>query len=447
MAETTEEIAANKAEINKRDIKNKLFKKSVFKILPLRFPDYDTIVSNEGVTYIYPQSFTIDWDNYQIFIVYSPDSVWTKRWIVVFDLNSGDYISCFHAGDAGGEGIVVKMEGADRYLYVKSSGTSLGKYLINTLPSNLTTLSATSIAEVGLNLNFSYRNGKWLVEQTGAPLGATIRRSNFTLFDDTFSRIGTLTIDPSIGGLFEGDYSDYVPKRQGLALADGYIVQKTGGYYEKGTTPIPLSYNGIMILNSDGTLRDSGLINPKLMLSAIEDAGYPCDRIESEGAHIAPNGDLYSMIVYQGRMMSESTATGLMIFKEMDDESSGFDFSSSGINWQSYNPAAIEAGVFPRSGDGKLYNPLTGDLLDTLEKICDFMKGTDIRTFSFYSSSVTIKDIGGSNIAASKLVVIQNANNSTFFMDYYSNPTCNKYIIYGSSGSRTQTEIYSASAP
>ncbi|MER2009291.1 MAG: hypothetical protein ABS939_17720, partial [Psychrobacillus sp.] len=167
---------------------NAIYKKELYRQLPLRFADYQTIVDREVITYIYPQSFTVDWNRNEIFILYSPTGgASTKRWIVVFDLETTEYKRSFHAGNAGGEGIVIKYEGENRYLYVKHSGTLLGKYLINTLPANLTSLTAESTYDVGLFFNFSYRNGIWIIEQDGASVGTNIRRTSFTLFNNNFT--------------------------------------------------------------------------------------------------------------------------------------------------------------------------------------------------------------------------------------------------------------------
>lgn len=443
--EVADKIGISLEKIKKREVKNKLFQKSVYKQLPMLFPDYQTIITQEAVDFIYPQSFTIDWDAREIFVLYSPD--WgvsgAKRWIAVYNLDTSAYKGCFHAGNEAGEAIVVKKEGTDRYLYVKTTGHNLGKFLLNTLPTNLSSLTPVSEHNVGLFSNFSYRNGIWLVEQYGAPLASKIRRSNFLLFDDSFQRIGSINIDVGQGGTWEGSYTDYIPKRQGIALGDGFIVQSTGGIHDEGATVIPYAYQGIKVFDMKGKLSSEGLVNPASMITLLEQYSYPTNRVESEGVHVSPEGEIYSLLIHQTRLMPESSTTGLIIFKECSSDDDAIDFSKIGAVYQGFDPIELETGVYPRSGDGNMYDKLKGTILDTLDKILDFMIGTDLKAFRFYTTSVPVKDTSGVDIPTSTLVSIRNANNGTFFVDYEGNPICKKYVIYGTSGSRSQIQIYS----
>lgn len=438
------EISIINDSINKRVPVKQLYKKSVFKKLPLRFPDYDTIIDMEGPDYIYPQSFTIDWDEEEIFVLYSPSDVSTKQWVVVYDLETTNYKGCFSAGNAGAEGIVVKREGASRYLYVKDTGRSLGKYDITTLPGNLSSVSPIATYDVGLHFNFSYRNGVWLIEQAGAPLGRTVQRSTFAFFDDDFNRIGAITISPSIGGYHEGAYVDKIPKRQGIAIADGYLVQVSGGVYNKGDNSKPVNYQGILTINYNGKLQTEGIIEPAGMIETLEAAGYVCGRAEYEGVHVSPPGDIYTLFVHQHRYMPESTSEGIIIFKEMDEGQNYIDFSPCSKSFPRISEDVINDGLFPRSGDGKMYDPYGGEELDTLDKIIDFMINADIRQFAFYTSSTPVSDINNNPIPTGTLVIIYNPSNQNVFAEYFNLNVCRKFFIYGPSGSRIQAETFPA---
>lgn len=434
---------AKMKQVLERDVKNKLYKKTVYKQLPLLFPDYQALVTQEAVTYLYPQSFTIDWDSQEIFILYSPTGgASTKRWIIVYNLQTGVYKSCFQAGNGGGEGIVVKKEGLDRFLYVKTTGTSIGKFFLNNLPANKAVLNPTVSHDVGLFYNFSYNNGEWLVEQDGASLGSIIRRTSFSVYDDNFALKKTMTIGVMVGGPWVGDYVSYIPKRQGIALGDNLIVQGSGGVYIKGSAVTPYAYHGVKILNGDGELVSEGVIDPELMITTLENEGYVCTRIESEGVHISPEKDVYSIVIHQDRFDSSANTAGIIIFKELSGDDDAIDFSNISKIYTKINPAALESGIFPRSGDGKMYDPFTGALLDTLEKILDFMSGLDLKQFSFYSSASVVKDISDIDIPSSNLVTIKNANNVSFFVDYTSATASKKYQIYGTSGARIQNQIF-----
>ena len=87
-----------------------------------------------------------------------------------------------------------------------------------------------------------------------------------------------------------------------------------------------------------------------------------------------------------------------------------------------------------------MVNPLSGDTLDTMDKILDFMIGVELPQFQFYSSSVSVLDVNNVTIPSGILVQIVNCNNSTFRVSYIANPM-KFYNVYGSSGARTQTEL------
>lgn len=91
---------------------NYLFKRKIIGEFPLCFEDYNQIVSDEKIKYIYPQSFAIDNKTNELFVLYSPDSTTKngKRWVAVYDIETKKYKSCFQAGNAGGEGIVIYCE-------------------------------------------------------------------------------------------------------------------------------------------------------------------------------------------------------------------------------------------------------------------------------------------------------------------------------------------------
>lgn len=411
----------------------------MFKHLPIEFPDQRDIVAQEGLSYLYPQSFTIDWEADEIFILYGPAGGSTKRWIAVYGLETVEYKSCFHAGDSGGEGIVIKYEGGSRYLYVKTDGDKLGRFTLSQLPTNKSSITPRNEYDVNLSTQFAYRDGVWIVEDNTPSLGYYRRRNNYSYYDENFNKIGQVQVPVSEGGLPNSPYEDYIPKRQNIGIMDGNLVSISGGYYEKGTKVKPYHYQGIKLLNSNGNLIADGMIEPSGMISTLEDSGYICNRVEHEGLHVCPNGDVYTLLVHRTRVPSHQDK-GIIIFKEMDDAENHLDFSKYGKTYPNIDFSKLENGTYPRSKDGKMFNVVTGEELDTLEKILTFMAGVDLRNFSFYSSSVSVRDINGALIPSSKYVTITNSNNLTFFVEYFSLDGSNRYVVYGDPGNRTQAE-------
>lgn len=433
-------INEQQKDIDRRELKDKLFKKSIFREFPLWFDDYDFIVSQEGVDYIYPQSFTIDWETREIFFLYEPGGgTSTKRWVVVRHLDTGQYLRCFHAGNSGGEGIVVKWEGNQRYLYVKTTHPNLGKFNITNLPTNRSSISPIQEYNVGLAFDFSYRNGLWLIEQGGPSYGTYQRRTTFVYFNESFNPIGSITISPEIGGYFSSPYEPYIAKRQGIALHDDLIIQSSGGSYRPDQPPVtPYGYQGLKIMTMNGELIAEGLMNPEKVMSKLSNMGYFTNRVENEGIHISPDGEVYTLMVHQLRVYEEPAKTGgLLLMKEFSDDPNVIDWKDTSDTYPVINRVNLENGSFPRHEDGKMYDPYTAEVLDTLDKILDFMQGTELKQFSFFTNEVDVFNIDGTELPENTFVIIRNTNNWTFSVTYKSTSSHGDYMVWGASGNRT----------
>lgn len=420
---------------------NYLFKRKIIGEFPLCFGDYKQIVSDEKINYIYPQSFAIDNKTNELFVLYSPNNtnVSSKRWIVVYDIETKKYKSCFQAGNAGGEGIVIKYENTERYLYVKTTESNLGKFLISTLPNNKSTLTPVSEYNVGLHWQFSYGDGYWYIEQSGAVLGQYIRRNIIAKYDDNFNKIGEIYIDSANIGFFNSSYADYVSKRQGFTIHNGNFVFGMGGYYGTGTPNIPFSNYGLRILNMKGENIQSAIIKSDKFMKVLQLENIPCTRIENEGVY-SINDKLYSICITLAPSESQASESGIIIFEEMSNNDY-IDCSIISTSDITFNKEAYENSNFPRSGDGQLYNPITGVLIDTIDKMLDFMINVDLRSTSFYSSSSTLQWFKGESIPNSSLVKIENCNNSSFNIEIKGNKDVKRYWVYGTSGSRTVKQV------
>ena len=430
--------------IENRTLKDKLCYKKIIHNLPLIFDDYYRVVADNRCEYIYPQSFAIDKNANELLILYSPDSstVKAERWIVVYDLTSNEYKSCFSAGKGGGEGIEVLYEGLNRYLYVKSVNSSIGKYDITNLPSNMEILSPLQEFDTGLYYDFSYNNGKWLVEQSGTTLGSRVTRKVLSYFNEDFEQQGSVVTNTSDVGLWESSskYMNRIPKRQGLALAGDVIYQATGGYWgAEMTDVIPFSYQGIKILNLNGELKEESLLDPSKMCNKFLTNGIGCSRIEYEGVKVVDN-KLFSMIVVLGRYDTDASNEGVLIVEEMNEE--GIDFTDCKAEYSPFNLEKIN-GMHPRTKqNGGLYNMVTGEKLSSLNDIIDYMIHTDLTNFNFYSSAVSISDLNNELIESGILVEIKNVNNTTLFMTFTGdNNKSKEFILYIVDGVYKQKEI------
>ena len=430
--------------INNRTLKDKLCYKKILYNLPLIFDDYYRIIAYNNCQYIYPQSFAIDKNANEVLILYSPDSSTEKpeRWVVVYNLTTKEYKTCFSAGKGGGEGIEVLYEGDKRYLYVKSTNCSIGKYDITNSPYNMQILTPLQEFDTGLYYDFSYKNGKWLVEQAGTTLGSRITRKVLSYFNENFEQQGSIITNTSDVGFWESSskYMDRLPKRQGLALGGDVIYQATGGYWGKEMTNVtPFSYQGIKILNLNGELKEESLLDPYKMRNKFLTNGIGCSRIEYEGVKVVDN-KLLSMVVVLGRFDTTATNEGVLILEEMNEE--GINFTDCKVEYATFNLEKIN-GMYPRTkANGELYNMVTGEKLSSINDIIDYMIHTDLTNFNFYSSAVSISDLNNNPIESGILVEIKNANNNVLFMTYTGdNNKLKEFILYTVDGVYKQKEI------
>lgn len=423
--------------VDSKVTKDMIYRKEVFKTLPFKFPDYNAIVNQENLRFLYPQAFDIDWQSELIFILYYPEmegTVFGTRWIVVRDLKTGGYITCFGVGEHGYEGVKVLYTGGRRLLYAKTTGTKLGEFDITDLPPRRTKIEPVNEYDVGLHSQFNYNDGKWIIGQELPGLGTYNRLTEFAIYDDSFRKIGTISLDVGDVGLFNSKYSNYVPKTQGVAYARGAVFLPIGGIGRDYTID-PYGYQGLRVVNSKGDMIVEGLIDHRKMISILRQHGFECERVENEGIHISPDGDIYTLLVHKTYSTPGADTDGLIIFKEFSNSRNAIDFSSGAVQPLNIKSSKLTT-LFPRNGDC-LYNPITGEKIDTLDKLLDFMIETDLPRTSFYTSIVRLKGLDGKDLPLGTHVIIYNVSNTVFRIVYIKNGV-EIVNVYGKSGSRVQ---------
>lgn len=408
--------------------------------LPLFFPDYASLIAETGAAYIYPTSFAIDTVAGQIFVAYGYDSPTPGHNVVaVYSWPAGNYISCFKvAYDNAGEGLEVVYSGATRYIYT-SSGASIARYDITSLPANKASPAATNFA-VNLDTQFAHAGGKWYVEQVET--GATSTRTIFKVFgSDLATVLETKIFDIADTGFITTGTSAYgslIPKKQSIAFGQSYILTAHGGYFGNGDAVTGYAFQGIRVYNSKCQAVAESLLDPQAMVTRLAAEGLTVTRIENEGVKITPDGKVYSLFVHRGRLDSPSPTTdGLVIFEEFSAEPDAIDFSADARPCNSVNlPQAIMrlgTGV-----NGKLINPVTGADFNTIDDVIGWMSEYRVRNLpvSFYTSSITISDYDGA-LAAGILVRITGTNDLTFFVEYLGENVSRQYRVLTSGGVRS----------
>lgn len=416
--------------------------------LPLMFPDYAALLAENGHDLLYPQCFAIDETANEIHILNGPGGgTYTAAWVAVYDRTTEQYKTCYGiAGTAGGEGLTIRYEDGRRYAYTRTNGESIGKTDITALPAPRTILTPGSTHAVGIQLEMAYRNGTFIIEQNAAPVGSVATRTVCGLFDDSLTLKGAVyfdKIDTGFTTLADSPYAQYIPKRQGMALGDGYIITSHGGGYVPGTDqPYHFTHQGVKVYNMSGERVAESIMHPDAMIEVLRASGVNTGRVENEGVVVDRDGRVFTLYVVKGRFdVPAPTTDGLIIFEEFSSAPDAIDFSPAVKSYPSYQQARLTGGIYPRSNGGVVRNPLTGGQFTTLDEILDFMSATDFREFSFYSTAVSLKDINGANFPAATMVLIRNANNSTFFMSLLGSSQSTDYVIAGTPGARTQVQM------
>lgn len=428
-------------------INKRMHLKRIANKLPLLFPDYADIVATYGHTYIYPQGFTIDDAANEIHVMYSPvGGAGARQWVAVYDRTTSEYKSCYGIGStSSGESIAILYEGGARYAYARHSGGNICRVDITNLPPTKTPLPDDAVYAVGIHFELSHRNGAFLIEQNGAPVGTVVSRTVFSIYDTDMNRKGSLYFDKTDTGFTsaaDSPFAALLPKRQGIALGDGFIAAGFGGAITKPDPSTGYAYQGVRLYNLRGERTGESIMEPYAMMSVLEQNGITCSRIENEGVCVDASGALFSLYVHRGRLdMPAPTEDGVVIFEELSTAAGAIDFSSAVASYPSYQQTWVTEGTFPRSTGGAMVNPLNGEELGTLEQILVFMESTDLRELSFYTNAVAVTDLAGEPFPATTFVSISSANNSGFFMSLTGDGTSGDYLIHGEPGARIQKQI------
>jgi hypothetical protein len=392
------------------------YRKRVIHNLPFKYPDYDAAKAFWGDHY--PQTFAVDPLTDELFVVFATD---TKQIVAIYTWSTGVYKQSFaYDCTVVSEGAVIKRESSTRYLYVRTGSNTLSRFNITILPPNLTTVTAANnYANTAAGVNFTYANGFWTANDNMPPIGNSVESRGFMKrMDDNFTVVGQMQFSESLSGGNSAGYRDNsLPKMQGFIEAGGKFILAIGGYHKAGDTVTPYGYQGIRVLSGQGQLLEEALLRPDLMINILQQHGYNPTRVECEGI-VSVGNSLYSLTVTSSyNAVTDPVGAdngGLLIMEEFSTHKDAIDFSSAAVTWTQTPAERLQVGLFPRGADGKMHNPITNEVMDTLDKILVFMKLSGQSLFRFYSSSATVTDTLGVAIPSGMFVEIINTNNSTY---------------------------------
>lgn len=412
-------------------------KKEIRFDLPLLFPDYDAILAaHSDWTFIYPGSFCIG-DDGNIYIAYGPsNNAATERFVVVYS-GEGEYLGYLQANNGGtgingsavSEGIIVTNYYGSLKLFLGSYDGNLAEFDISAVTYG-TSISYTTLHQVGLYNQFSFHNGVWAVEQAIPSLGINRQRNAIAYFNSEFSLIGFTEFSPYDAGYITStttDYGSLQTKRQAICLAPGVLIMAFGGVYITETTvEAPTNYQGVKAFSTDGHKMVEAVITPTDFIKVLNAKGLTTSRIENEGICYS-KGEVFTLWIYNNRTTPNAYTNGILITKEYSN-SPDLDFSAAVTVAPGYDTVRMASGVYPRilAGD-RLYNPLTGTAMTSMAEVLDFMRLSGQKAVTIYTASTGLTDLTGVAYPLGLELRISNLNNQSFSIDQIG-PTTRKTV-------------------
>ncbi|MBF8764220.1 tail fiber domain-containing protein [Pseudomonas putida] len=435
-------------EASKSGFSKKLHKKRIVAKLPIVFPDYESIQSAGGNSYLYPQGFFVDERADEILVAYNASGGTYTRNIVRYKLSTAAYISCFQlslpAGAGGGESFAVYYNDAgNRYIASKYDGSQVAIYNITVFPANRAVLTHETLKATPMYFQISQRGGEFMMEEAGPAIGGSTSRTNFAVYNSDFKRIRTFSytkMDSGFQSINLNAYAPFIPKAQGVALGDGYIATVHGGivvHSDASTTNRPFGYQGPRIYSPEGRILAESICEPFKMKSIFESVGLITDRLEYEGVCVTDSGRIMTLMLHHSRFGDQAKKTGITIFEEFSSAPDAIDFSSAVYTFARSDILRTEGGIFPRGTNGMMYDPVTGDPWTTMEQIIDYMDLMDGKNIGYYQASVNITPVAGIVMDLNTEVTITNYNHVGFHVKCVSGTAVKTYEVTGSSGSRS----------
>lgn len=382
---------------------------------PQRFDDYTSVLSTYSYNFVYPQSFVVDETVGEIWIAYQSDggsNSWA--WVTVYDFASGTEKVTFSAGSGDPEAIAVVYEGSTRYLYIKEATDTIGRYDVTTLPSNLSRETAANTYNVSMRNSLAERGGNLYVETVTRGTGS---------FKTSYSRFSLPVTSVEAQFTFDqfqlGTTSNYgsdgtLRKRQGFSAGDGFFAGAFGGLYTTGTATRLHDY-GVATWNANGDIIQSSYITGDGMLQVMTDQGLSPVRVENEGCWVSSDNKIYSAcVIYDSTSGTAADNGGIIIIQHFSDHPDAIDISQYVAPEIPSNDRYVWRPFRTGIPSGDMHNPLTGDTINTLADIFDYLRFLNIGRAEFYTTSFpNVDDFAGGSLPSSTYVEVINFNNSS----------------------------------
>lgn len=397
-----------------------IFKKKFIMNPAMKNPEWDYLLSL-GIRE-YPQAVCLDEASGKILFIGGSSP---SRPILVYNWPDGTFDRVFFCtvGSIVSEGAVVRVEGASKFLYMRTSGDVLSKFDITSYPAARATIAPTSSTvgpggvAVSCGLNLCERNGTWTISDVGnGPLGNVRSRGKFSVTDSTFNATGGIDCGDYLMGIYAGrDGDTSVTKTQGVADTGYGIVAGMGGQWVSPATATPYMQNGLRIFTYDGELVAEGLLRPDLYAAKIAAVwGFTPTVIENEGIFLDKAGNVYSLTITSNNGVSTASDThGFLITQEFCDD--GVDFSDCAAprlqQLQSRNtPVTTSAGV-------AIVDPTNpGVAVTTIAGLVVAMQRSGREFWTSYTTGLTLVDMSGTAYQIGCKMTVQMARSDIYYI-------------------------------
>ena len=415
-----------------------IFKKRIIHEFPVRFIGYAEVIVAEGYEILFPQGMAIHKN--ELYIIYggaNPSNVGIGSYVVVYNIETGVQITSFDLNIATyGEGIVVKEEGAVRYLYARHSTNTIGKWDITTLPAEQAGITVDSTFDIGLNSFFTWNDASDTFTVQKANDDASISaRHKFIKYDSDFNFKSNVNLSRQDVWTLDANYIDDGLKGQGFTHYNGGYAVGYGATYIKGTSSNVADTSGLALFSPDGVKVANGNIDPAKFIDILEDElGVSIDLIECEALAEYKNA-LYGLYVTRSHSYTGSES-GLLFMQELVGD---IDCSNIATEERLSIDNVVKEGIIDYRTSG-IHNPITDVVFNTLEEVFVYMFQANITTYGFYTTGSTITDINSNVFPSGSFVKIDTGNYYSFSVEVLATNVSYKLWISGGFGSFTQTD-------
>lgn len=426
---------------------SEMYRRSLLHNLPFIDDTYNSLIATYGHGNLYPTAFAIDEVANELFVARVPNGPGINEWgwVWVYNLDTGTYKTVFTFEDKIWEGLVVRYDGATRYIYAGDRVDSVYRGDITTLPAEFGTVIKATVATEAFT-QLGYGGNHFYVTSHQFQQGQT-RRTRFKIYDNDFNLQSETRLPEVVMGSF-GAYIDLMAKSQAITFHKGRLYIGTGTIYKTdntGAQPDVISVlSGIQSVLPDGTDTMQALCRPDdAAVKLAEVTEGPVTLVENEGIY-STGSELYALWVTADPddwFEPEFSDRGIAITLELSDKPGRVDFSD--IAAPIPKPINLEKFSYEcRHDSNVLKNPMTLTDLTSFQDIIDMMIELQMTSYKFHGDSQPILDV---NAAATpntgNLIHVTNVGVGAFLFKYTGATTSREYWVQNSGANQTIKNI------